>query len=87
MSIIFKWTIEACWVADGVQQQAVPAAQTLRANNDFGGNGGFVVVPGGNNPSGGNIDTALDTVATNAKAYFDNGVPLGIIDGWQTGTG
>lgn len=85
--IVFMWTIRACWIPDGAQQQGVPVAQSLSANNDFGANGGYVLVPGGNNPSGGNIDTALNTVATNAKAFFDTGVPLATIQGWQNGTG
>ena len=85
--VAILWTMRFCWIPDGAQQQNVPAAQSLAANNDFGANGGLVVVPGGNNPSGGNIDTAITTVATNAKAFFDNGVPLGVIQGWGSGNG
>lgn len=86
-SIVFMWKITACWVPAGVQQQNVPSAQSLGVTNDFGANGGYVVAPGGGNPSAANIDTALTTLATNAKAYFDNGVPLATIQGWQNGTG
>lgn len=86
-SIGILWTAKFCWIPNGVQQQNVPAAQSLAANNDFGANGGIVVCPGGANPSGANIDTALTTVSTNMKAFFDNGVPLATIQGWQNGTG
>lgn len=86
-TIVFMATITAAWVPNGVGQQNVPSAQSLRITNDFGANGGYVVVPGGANPSGGNIDTALNTLATNLKAYFDNGVPLATIQGWQNGAG
>lgn len=86
-SIVVMWTARFCWVPNGVQQNNVPAAQSLAANNDFSANGGYVVVPGGANPSAANIDTALTTVSTNMKAYFDNGTPLSVIQGWQNGTG
>lgn len=85
--IVVRWRIEFDWVPSGVQQNAVPSAQSLAATNDFGANGGYVVVPGNGNPTAANIDTALTTLATNAKAYFDNGAPLAAIQGWQNGTG
>lgn len=86
-SIVIMWSARFCWVPNGAQQQGVPVAQSLLENNDFQANGGYVVVPGGANPSGGNIDTALNTVNTNMKAAFDNGANLAIIQGWQNGTG
>lgn len=86
-NIVFMWTLRACWIPAGTQQNNPPTAQSLAANNDFSANGGYVVVPGGANPTGANIDTAINTVATNAKAFFDNGAPLSVIQGWQNGTG
>jgi hypothetical protein len=92
--ILVKWTIEFAYAPDGAQQQNVPVAQTLRATNDFPvyssatpNTGGYIVVPGGNNPSAANITTALGTLQTNANAFFTAQPNLGIIQGWQTGAG
>lgn len=91
MAIVLKWTVEACWVPDGVQQQNVPSAQTLRQNNDFGANSGYITVPGGNNPSAANITTACTTLGANVALAMGgtggNATNLGIIQGWQNGTG
>jgi hypothetical protein len=83
----FLWTIRACWIPDGAGQQNVPLAQSLAANNDFGANSGLIIAPGGNAPTGGNIDTAIAAIATAAQAYFDTGTPLATIQGWANGTG
>lgn len=91
MAIVLKWTAEACWVPDGAQQQNVPSAQTLRVNNDFGANSGYIVVPGGNSPTAANITTACTTLGANvALALGGTGgsaAALAIIDGWASGLG
>lgn len=92
--VVFLWSVRACWVPDGAGQLNVPSAQSLLQNNDFGANGGQIVVPGGNNPSAANITTACNTLATNVgNALGGTGAPasgtanLGIIQGWGSGTG
>jgi hypothetical protein len=74
MSIILKATITFAVVPDGAQQQNVSVAQSLTKTNDLGGMGGYVYLV--NDPTGANIDTAVNSLATNIKAFFDNGAPL-----------
>lgn len=93
-NIVLMWSVRACWVPAGAQQQNVPVAQALGVNNDFGANSGYIVVPGNANPSAANITTACTTLGTNvANALGGTGAPaagaanLAVIQGWQNGTG
>jgi hypothetical protein len=89
------WTVRACWIPAGVQQQNVPAAQSLAQNNDFGANSGLVIVPGTiGSMSAANITTALTTLGANAALAFggtgasaDGTANLGVINGWANGFG
>ena len=86
---LLKWSLDVCWVADGAGPMGVPGAQTKRLNNDaLGGtvlNGGYVVVPGGDSPTGANFTTACTTVGTNMGTACNVAATLAQIQAFSTG--
>lgn len=83
MALQVRWFIEICEVGGAAAAMQLPTAQKLAANNLNGANGGVISLV--DNPTGAQVDTALTAVATNAKAYFDNGAPLAQLQGFSTG--
>lgn len=82
---VLKWRLEVCLLAAGAGPMEVPAQQTLIMNNDFGGNGGFVAVPGGASPTQANFNTAITTAASNMETAVANN--LAQIQGFASGGG
>ena len=86
--IVILMELTAAWVPDGAAGMEVPSAQKLTLK---GGPGicttGPVAIAGGNNPSGAQVQTAINTMATNLGAIMTNTTNLGVIDGWQNGFG
>lgn len=86
MSYLLKWRIEVSFAADGGGAMgSVPMAQTKIMNNDFNGNGGYILVPGADAPSQANFNTALTTALTNQEAAI--AAALAQIQGFATGSG
>ena len=83
MTIQVLWEIRFVEAGAAGGPMQVPSAQSLKATNIGGFNGGVISLP--DNPTGAQVDTALTTVATNAKAFFDNGAPLAQMQGWNSG--
>ena len=80
--------ITIAWAPDGAQSETVPMAQSMEASYDISGNAaqGFVLVPGGNAPSSGNIGTACTSIATALAAFLEAQPQLARIQGWATGS-
>lgn len=88
MAYFIKWSADVFWAADGANQMGqVPIAQVKRLNNDFGANSGFVLVPGGDSPTGANFTTAATTVGTNLGTAINVAATLAQIQGFSTGGG
>lgn len=74
------------WAPDGAGPMTVPEAQSIEATlGDSGSNAGtgFILVPGANAPSTGNINTAVTTAATAISTYLQ--AQIAQIQGWATG--
>jgi len=82
---VLKGIISVEWVGDGAGPMSVPSAQVLTVGNDFGANGGFVTVPGGDAPSTANISTACSTLATNLAGALNASISQ--IQGFASGGG
>ena len=85
---LIKWRIEVCLAADGAGPMgAVPSTQAFVTNNDFGANGGYVLVPGGSTPTGANFTTAATTVGTNIGTALNVAATLAAIQAFTSGSG
>lgn len=76
------------WAPDGAGPVTVPEAQSLEASvGDAGCNasGTFVLVPGGNAPTTGNISTAVTAAAALITTYMQ--AQIAQIQGWASGGG
>lgn len=85
MAYKIRWEATVFWVPDGAGAMSVNSAQSLTETTKFGGNGGAVLVPGGDAPSTANITTACTTVGTNIAAAFN--ANIGQIQGFASGGG
>jgi len=72
---------------DGADALTVPSAQSFEASYDIQGNAaqGFQLVPGGNSPTAGNINTAVVAIAAAISTYLQTAPVLAQIQGWSSG--
>jgi len=86
---LLKYSATICWAPDGAGSETVPTSQSMQQSDEGGVNvttaPGFILVPGGNAPSSGNITTALNSAATALAASFEGATNLAIIQAWATG--
>ncbi len=79
--------VKITWVGDGTNQMGVPGAQSLTAavSSQLNNSTLAVVVPGGDAPTSGNIQTACSTLGTNLGTFLTTPANLATIQGWATG--
>ncbi len=82
---LMKGSFTITWAPDGAQEMTDPSAQSLEASYDAQGNAaqGFVIVPGGNAPTTGNILTACATLEAALALFLQQNI--GAIQGWASG--
>lgn len=85
MAYQVKWSATIMWIGDGAGAMSVPAQQSLTFGNQFGSNGGYVIVPGGDSPTGGNLTTAGTTCGTNIGTALNTALTQ--IQNWASGGG
>lgn len=79
-------SINISWAPDGAGPETVPNAQTVQFSLGSQGSstsGGYILVPGGNAPTTGNINTAV--VAAGAALSLAAQAAIAQIQGFATG--
>ena len=84
MPFIIKWRAQVCWLGDGIGP-INQNAQMAQLSNELGANSGYVVVPGGDSPTGANLTTAMTTCGTNMGTAANVAGTLATIQGFSTG--
>ena len=88
MAFVITYQANISWIPDGASAMSVPSAQTLQFSNQPPGTnplGGGVAVPGGDNPSTANLNTACVAVGAALSTAMQAVQPR--IVGFATGGG